>query len=167
MSQRSLAIRNEALFMMKQVIRLCVCVQFSKLKTRSTDNCIQQGAAFTKKRQATFLTKCVVLTKRSVINMHRDMGYYWLRFGIYIAICVSIGTIFFNVGYGFASIQVSSNHSIYILEHDEVFDLSLDFQARASMLMFTSTLLTMMSIGGFPSFVEDMKVKNKKNANYQ
>jgi hypothetical protein len=30
------------------------------------------------------------------------------------------------------------------------------------MLMFTSTLLTMMSIGGFPSFVEDMKVKNKK-----
>jgi len=27
------------------------------------------------------------------------------------------------------------------------------------MLMFTSTLLTMMSIGGFPSFVEDMKVQ--------
>ncbi len=24
--------------------------------------------------------------------------------------------------------------------------------------MFTSTLLTMMAIGGFPSFVEDMKV---------
>lgn len=118
MSQRSLAIRNEA-FMMKQ-----------------------QGAAFTKKRQATFLTKCVVLTKRSVINMHRDMGYYWLRFGIYIAICVSIGTIFFNVGYGFASIQ-----------------------ARASMLMFTSTLLTMMSIGGFPSFVEDMKVFRKEQLN--
>ncbi|ONM52849.1 ABC transporter G family member 11 [Zea mays] len=117
--ERSLAIRNEALFMMKQ-----------------------QGAAFTKKRQATFLTKCVVLTKRSVINMHRDMGYYWLRFGIYIAICVSIGTIFFNVGYGFASIQ-----------------------ARASMLMFTSTLLTMMSIGGFPSFVEDMKVFRKEQLN--
>jgi uncharacterized membrane protein YqhA len=27
------------------------------------------------------------------------------------------------------------------------------------MLMFTSTLLIMMSIGGFPSFVEDMKVQ--------
>lgn len=27
------------------------------------------------------------------------------------------------------------------------------------MLMFTSTLLTMMAIGGFPSFVEDMKVQ--------
>lgn len=25
------------------------------------------------------------------------------------------------------------------------------------MLMFTSTFLTMMAIGGFPSFVEDMK----------
>jgi hypothetical protein len=89
---------------------------------------VQQGAAFTKKRQATFLTKCVVLTKRSVINMHRDMGYYWLRFGIYIAICVSIGTIFFNVGYGFASIQVSPNHYVNI---NEVFDAnahSLDFR---------------------------------------
>ncbi|XP_066393770.1 ABC transporter G family member 1-like isoform X2 [Miscanthus floridulus] len=116
-SQNSLAMRNEA-FMMKQ------------------------GAPFTKKRQATFLTKCLVLIKRSIINMHRDMGYYWLRFGIYIAICVSIGTIFFNVGYSFASIQ-----------------------ARASMLMFTSTVLTMMSIGGFPSFVEDMKVFRKEQLN--
>uniref|UniRef100_A0A0D3GPP8 ABC transporter domain-containing protein n=1 Tax=Oryza barthii TaxID=65489 RepID=A0A0D3GPP8_9ORYZ len=34
--------------------------------------------------------------------------------------------------------------------------------ARASMLMFTSTLLTMMAIGGFPSFVEDMKIFRKE-----
>ncbi|XP_072148196.1 ABC transporter G family member 1 isoform X2 [Setaria viridis] len=95
-----------------------------------------EGAPLTKKRQAAFFTKCAVLTKRSCTNMHRDLGYYWLRFGIYIGICVSIGTIFCNVGYSFASIQ-----------------------ARASMIMFTSTLLTMMSIGGFPSFVEDMKVQ--------
>ncbi|OEL31730.1 ABC transporter G family member 11 [Dichanthelium oligosanthes] len=103
---------------------------------------MQEGAPLTKKRQATFFTKCAVLTKRSCTNMHRDMGYYWLRFGIYIGICVSIGTIFFNVGNSFASIQ-----------------------ARASMLMFTSTLLTMMSIGGFPSFVEDMKIFRKEQLN--
>lgn len=96
---------------------------------------IKQGTSLIRQRQATFFTKSAVLTKRSIVNMHRDMGYYWLRFAIYIAICLSIGTIFFNVGYSFASIQ-----------------------ARASMLMFTSTLLTMMSIGGFPSFVEDMKI---------
>ncbi|CAN6165857.1 unnamed protein product [Urochloa humidicola] len=104
---------------------------------------VQEGAPLTKKRQATtFFTKCAVLAQRSCTNMHRDVGYYWLRFVIYIGICVSIGTIFFNVGYSSASIQ-----------------------ARASMLMFTSTLLTMMSIGGFPSFVEDMKIFRKEQLN--
>uniref|UniRef100_A0A0E0H5E8 ABC transporter domain-containing protein n=1 Tax=Oryza nivara TaxID=4536 RepID=A0A0E0H5E8_ORYNI len=98
-----------------------------------------EGASPIPQRQATFLTKTYVLTKRSIVNMHRDAGYYWLRFVIYIAICLSIGTIFFNVGSNFASIQ-----------------------ARASMLMFTSTLLTMMAIGGFPSFVEDMKIFRKE-----
>ncbi|CAN6180216.1 unnamed protein product [Urochloa humidicola] len=103
---------------------------------------VQEDAPLTKKRQATFFTKCAVLTQRSCTNMHRDVGYYWLRFVIYIGICVSIGTIFFNVGHSSASIQ-----------------------ARASMLMFTSTLLTMMSIGGFPSFVEDMKIFRKEQLN--
>ncbi|CAN6209890.1 unnamed protein product [Urochloa humidicola] len=103
---------------------------------------IEEGAPLAKKRQASFFTKCAVLTRRSCTNMHRDAGYYWLRFVIYIGICLSIGTIFFNVGYSFASIQ-----------------------ARASMLMFTSTLLTMMSIGGFPSFVEDMKIFRKEQLN--
>ena len=32
------------------------------------------------------------------------------------------------------------------------------FQARGSMLMFVAAFLTFMAIGGFPSFVEDMKV---------
>lgn len=35
------------------------------------------------------------------------------------------------------------------------------FQARGSMLMFVAAFLTFMAIGGFPSFVEDMKVGNK------
>ncbi|TVU39619.1 hypothetical protein EJB05_13046, partial [Eragrostis curvula] len=101
-----------------------------------------QDASLIKKTQATFLAKSIVLTKRSLVNMHRDTGYYWLRFIIYIALCVSIGTIFFNVGSKFASIQ-----------------------ARASMIMFTSTFITMMSIGGFPSFVEDMKIFRKEHLN--
>ncbi|XBI99061.1 hypothetical protein VPH35_019216 [Triticum aestivum] len=74
-----------------------------------------------------------------MINMHRDIGYYWLRFGIYMALFLTIGTIFFNVGHNYSSIQ-----------------------ARASMLMYTSTFMTMMAIGAFPSFVEDMKVFEKE-----
>ena len=31
-------------------------------------------------------------------------------------------------------------------------------QGRGSLLMFISTFLTFMTIGGFPSFVEEMKV---------
>uniref|UniRef100_A0A0D9WXR7 ABC transporter domain-containing protein n=1 Tax=Leersia perrieri TaxID=77586 RepID=A0A0D9WXR7_9ORYZ len=65
-----------------------------------------EGGSSIPRRQATFLTKTFVLTKRSIVNMHRDAGYYWLRFVIYIAICLSIGTIFLNVGSNFASIQI-------------------------------------------------------------
>lgn len=100
---------------------------------------IKQGDHVLQQRQATFWTKSIVLTKRSMINMHRDIGYYWLRFVINIALFLTIGTIFFNVGHNYASIQ-----------------------ARASMLMFTSTFMTMMAIGGFPSFVEDMKIFEKE-----
>ncbi|KAF7014105.1 LOW QUALITY PROTEIN: hypothetical protein CFC21_028130 [Triticum aestivum] len=97
------------------------------------------GEYVVQQRQATFLTKLVVLTKRSMINMHRDIGYYWLRFGIYMALFLTIGKIFFNVGHNYSSIQ-----------------------ARASMLMYTSTFMTMMAIGAFPSFVEDMKIFEKE-----
>ncbi|XBI99063.1 hypothetical protein VPH35_019218 [Triticum aestivum] len=99
----------------------------------------QEGDHVLQRRQATFWTKSIVLTKRSMVNMHRDIGYYWLRFVINIALSLIIGTIFFNVGDNYASIQ-----------------------ERASMLMFTSTFMTMMAIGGFPSFVEDMKIFEKE-----
>ncbi|XP_047068481.1 ABC transporter G family member 1-like [Lolium rigidum] len=98
-----------------------------------------EGVSIIQKRQATFLTKSVTLTKRSMINMYRDLGYYWLRFVINIGLFLTIGTIFFNVGDSYESIQ-----------------------ARASMLMFTSTFVTMMAIGSFPSFVEDMKIFQKE-----
>ncbi|EMS51673.1 ABC transporter G family member 15 [Triticum urartu] len=65
-----------------------------------------EGDYVVQQRQATVLTKLVVLTKRSMINMHRDIGYYWLRFGIYMALFLTIGTIFFNVGHNYSSIQV-------------------------------------------------------------
>ncbi|KAJ8765570.1 hypothetical protein K2173_014692 [Erythroxylum novogranatense] len=66
--------------------------------------------------------------------MYRDLGYYWLRLAIYIAVCLCVGTIFHDIGHDYGSIQ-----------------------ARGSMLMFVTSFLTFMAIGGFPSFVEDMK----------
>lgn len=53
------------------------------------------------------MTKVAVLTRRSFVNMYRDHGYYWLRLGIYIAISVCLGTIFYHFGYGYDDIRVS------------------------------------------------------------
>ncbi|KAK3411763.1 hypothetical protein EUGRSUZ_I00524 [Eucalyptus grandis] len=56
--------------------------------------------------QASFITQSIVLTKRSFVNMYRDLGYYWLRLAIYIALCLCVGTIFYDIGSTYGSIQV-------------------------------------------------------------
>ncbi|MCI34507.1 ABC transporter G family member 11-like, partial [Trifolium medium] len=66
--------------------------------------------------------------------MFRDLGYYWLRLGIYVALAISLGTVYYDLGTSYGSIK-----------------------DRGSLLSFVSGFLTFMSIGGFPSFVEDMK----------
>eukprot|EP01018_Ginkgo_biloba_P004785 Gb_21000 [translate_table: standard] len=96
----------------------------------------------TKGSQASFIMQSYVLTKRSFVNMYRDLGYYWLRFAIYIALCLCVGTIYYNVGQDYGSIQ-----------------------ARGAMLMFVAAFLTFMAIGGFPSFVEDMKIFGRERLN--
>ncbi|GMI99417.1 ARABIDOPSIS THALIANA WHITE-BROWN COMPLEX HOMOLOG PROTEIN 11, CUTICULAR DEFECT AND ORGAN FUSION 1 [Hibiscus trionum] len=103
----------------------------------------QKGGPLEKKgSQASFVTQSLVLTKRSFVNMYRDLGYYWLRLAIYIALCLCVGTIFHDIGFTFGSIQ-----------------------ARGSMLMFVAAFLTFMAIGGFPSFVEDMKIFGRERLN--
>ncbi|KAK2977040.1 hypothetical protein RJ640_007498 [Escallonia rubra] len=59
------------------------------------------------KSQAGFITQCNVLTRRSFVNMYRDLGYYWLRLAIYIALCLCVRTIFYDIGSSYGSIQVS------------------------------------------------------------
>ncbi|XP_047042706.1 ABC transporter G family member 1-like [Lolium rigidum] len=96
---------------------------------------INGGASFRRREQASFSTKLLVLTSRSFMNMHRDIGYYWMRLGVYVGIGLCLGTIFYQVGNSYSSIQT-----------------------RCSIIMYTTALLTFMAIGGFPSFVEDIKV---------
>lgn len=86
--------------------------------------------------QATWWKQLSTLTKRSFLNMSRDMGYYWVRIIIYLLLSVCVGTIFFNLGTDLNSIL-----------------------ARGACAGFISGFMTFLSIGGFPSFLEEMKVK--------
>jgi hypothetical protein len=77
--------------------------------------------------------------------MSRDVGYYWSRIAIYIVVSICVGTIYFDVGTSYTAIF-----------------------ARASCGAFVSGFMTFMSIGGFPSFVEEMKVfyRERENGHY-
>ncbi|KAF2294134.1 hypothetical protein GH714_007785 [Hevea brasiliensis] len=104
------------------------------------------GAILEKKRShASFLNQFLVLTRRSFVNMYRDIGYYRLRLFVYVGLAFGLATIYYDLGSSYGSIQ-----------------------ARGSLLMFISTFLTFMAIGGFPSFVEEMKVfvRERLNGHY-
>ncbi|EYU23963.1 hypothetical protein ABFS82_12G014400 [Erythranthe guttata] len=116
---------------------------YDHVQKRVQDICLKSGEALEKKgSHAGFITQCVVLTQRSFMNMYRDLGYYWLRLAIYIALCLCVGTIYYDIGHSYGSIQ-----------------------ARGSMLFFVAAFLTFMAIGGFPSFVEDMKIFTRERLN--
>ncbi|MQL81487.1 hypothetical protein Taro_013949 [Colocasia esculenta] len=100
------------------------------------------GTSVEERSHSGFVTQALVLTRRSFVNMSRDLGYYWLRFMIYFALCLCLGTIFHNAGNSYDSIQ-----------------------ARGTMLMFIVSFLTFMAIGGFPSFVEDVKIFQRERLN--
>ncbi|KAL9413822.1 hypothetical protein AB3S75_042334 [Citrus x aurantiifolia] len=61
---------------------------------------------------------------------------------VYVLLGIGLATVFSNLG--------TDDHSI---------------QARGSLLMFVASFLTFMTIGGFPSFVEDMKVFERERLN--
>lgn len=95
--------------------------------------------------QASWWKQLKTLTRRSFTNMCRDIGYYWLRIMIYIVVSLCVGSIYFNVG--------NSYNAIW---------------ARASCGAFISGFMSFMSIGGFPSFVEEVLVfyHERQNGHY-
>ena len=62
---------------------------------------------------ASFWMQCKVLTKRSFLNMSRDIGYYWFRLIIYIIVAISVGTLYYKVGTSYSSILVGVSFSSY------------------------------------------------------
>ncbi|XVF47356.1 hypothetical protein PTKIN_Ptkin03bG0102600 [Pterospermum kingtungense] len=95
--------------------------------------------------EAKWLKQLLILTQRSFINMSRDLGYYWLRLAVYVAVSICVGTIFFDVGTSYNAIL-----------------------ARGACGGFISGFMTFMSIGGFPSFIEELKVfyRERRNGHY-
>ncbi|MBA0614045.1 hypothetical protein Godav_014378, partial [Gossypium davidsonii] len=119
---------------------------FQHAQTEIAQICKQHSRAVEKeKRHVTFFTQCHVLTRRSFINMYRDPGYYRWRLAVYIALALTLAVLFNNLGLSYGSIQ-----------------------ARGALLLFVTAILTFMTIGGFPSFVEEMKVfeREKLNGHY-
>ena len=64
--------------------------------------------------QASFWMQCNTLTRRSFVNMSRDLGYYWLRLVIYIIVAISVGSLYLNVGTSYNAILV---RTIYLIHH--------------------------------------------------
>ncbi|KAL8156484.1 ABC transporter G family member 15-like [Apium graveolens] len=92
--------------------------------------------------RAGWLKQLITLTNRSFVNMSRDMGYYWLRIFIYIALSFCVGTVFFDVGTNYRAIL-----------------------ARGACGGYITGFMTIMSIGGFPSFIEEMKIFGRERLN--
>ncbi|XP_011090129.1 ABC transporter G family member 15 isoform X1 [Sesamum indicum] len=82
------------------------------------------------------------LTQRSFLNMSRDVGYYWSRIVIYTIVAICVGTLFYDVGTSYTAIL-----------------------ARGACGGFVTGFMTFMSIGGFPSFIEEMKVFSRERLN--
>ncbi|CAI0412514.1 unnamed protein product [Linum tenue] len=82
------------------------------------------------------------LTRRSFLNMSRDIGYYWARIVIYIVVSICVGTIYYDLGHSYTSIL-----------------------ARVACGGFITGFMTFMSIGGFPSFIEEMKIFYRERLN--
>ncbi|KAJ0714396.1 putative ABC-type xenobiotic transporter [Helianthus annuus] len=92
--------------------------------------------------QAGWWKQLTTLTRRSFVNMSRDMGYYWLRIIIYLVVSICVGTIFYDVGTSYTAIL-----------------------ARGACGGFITGFMTFMSIGSFPSFIEDMKIFTRERLN--
>ncbi|KAL8055529.1 hypothetical protein ABFS82_04G061600 [Erythranthe guttata] len=92
--------------------------------------------------QASWWKQLTTLTQRSFLNMSRDIGYYWSRIVIYTLVALCVGSLFYDVGTSYTAIL-----------------------ARGACGGFVTGFMTFMSIGGFPSFIEEMKVFYKERLN--
>ncbi|XP_057991605.1 ABC transporter G family member 1 isoform X2 [Hevea brasiliensis] len=77
-----------------------------QIQRRVREICRQEKTELNKGSQVNFITQSLVLSRRSFVNMYRDLGYYWLRLAIYIMLGLGLGSVFYRIGTGYSSIQV-------------------------------------------------------------
>ncbi|KAK3205238.1 hypothetical protein Dsin_019284 [Dipteronia sinensis] len=121
------------------------CSEYAaRARTKIREISTIEGLVFERKSggQAKWWKQLSILTRRSFVNMSRDLGYYWLRIAIYTALSICVGTIFFDIGTSYPAIL-----------------------ARGACGGFISGFMAFMSIGGFPSFIEEMKVFYRERLN--
>ncbi|KAF3632129.1 ABC transporter G family member 11 [Capsicum annuum] len=116
--------------------------EYHKVQNQVAEICQQGGEILEKRNHANFTTQTLILTRRSSVNMFRDLGYYWMRSVSYVILALGLGTIYYNVDLSYRSIE-----------------------ERGLMVAFVVSFMTFMTVGGFPSFVEDMKVFQRENMN--
>ncbi|XP_010279499.1 PREDICTED: ABC transporter G family member 15-like isoform X2 [Nelumbo nucifera] len=92
--------------------------------------------------EASWWKQLCTLTKRSFVNMCRDIGYYWLRIMVYLVVSLCVGTIYFDVGTSYNTVR-----------------------DRGASAAFLTGFMTFMSIGGFPSFLEEIRVFYRERLN--
>ncbi|RDX90812.1 ABC transporter G family member 11, partial [Mucuna pruriens] len=101
------------------------------------------GAVRKQRIHAAFITQCLVLIRRSSLQLFRDMSNYWLRLVVFIVIAISIGSIFYDIG--------TSNGSIV---------------GRGSLLIFFVSVLSFMTlVAGFSPLLEEIKVFERERLN--
>ncbi|KAK7244558.1 hypothetical protein RIF29_39382 [Crotalaria pallida] len=81
------------------------------------------------------LKQLCTLTRRSFLNMSRDIGYYWLRIVFYILVSASAGSLYFNLGTSYGAIM-----------------------SRGKCYAFIYGNMAFLCIGGLPCFLEELKV---------
>ena len=97
----------------------------------------------TGENKARWWVQLLTLVRRSFVNMSRDWGYYWIRLFAYILLSLSVGTIFYDI------CTITSYISLL---------------ARVNCGGYVMGMMTLLSIGGFPSFIQEVKVKNEKKS---
>ncbi|XP_061955635.1 ABC transporter G family member 15-like [Populus nigra] len=112
------------------------CSEFSINTRRRIQEISEEPAIEPNKRiNARSWKQLSTLTRRSFVNMHRDIGYYWLRMVLYVLISISIGVLFFNSG----------------TDRETILE-------RAKCVCFVYGFMICLSCGGLPFFIEEMKV---------
>ncbi|OMP10610.1 ABC transporter-like protein [Corchorus olitorius] len=115
----------------------CVNSDFDKIiaTLKQTRKDFEESCNESKASNPGWLKQLCTLTRRSSLNIFRDIGYYWLRIVFYILVSLSAGSFFYDMG--------TSNYAILL---------------RGKFDGFIYGLMIVLSIGGLPFFTEELKV---------